>query len=116
LTGDKRLGSQASLIFKAAERGETQIVISAIVIAEMYYANKKTPLFADFQLTYRTIKAKPQYQLEPFISDHVSDFDQDMAVPEMHDRIIAGLAKRLGTPLLTADPVIIKANIAMVVW
>jgi PIN domain nuclease of toxin-antitoxin system len=41
LTDDRKLGKQASAIFAAAERGETQLVVSAIVVAEMYYANKK---------------------------------------------------------------------------
>lgn len=116
LTSHRRLGKHASEVFAAAERGETQIIISAITIAEMYYANKKQALFADFRQTYRNLKANPQYQFEPFLADHVLDFDTSLAVPEMHDRIIAGLARRIGAPLLTSDPLITAAGIATIIW
>ncbi len=36
LQGNPRLGPQARAIFQAAERGQTRILISAIVLAEMY--------------------------------------------------------------------------------
>jgi predicted nucleic acid-binding protein len=35
------LSKHASQIFEAAERGETRLYLSAIVVAELYYANKK---------------------------------------------------------------------------
>ena len=43
-------------------------------------------------------------------------FKQDQNVPEMHDRIIAGLARRLGVPLIASDPKIVEAGVATLVW
>jgi PIN domain nuclease of toxin-antitoxin system len=116
LTSDRKLGTQARQVFEAAERGETRLVLSAIAIAELYYANKKNGWFPDFQHMYQQLRSKPQFRLIPFTADQVADFDADSAVPEMHDRIIAGLARRLGAPLITADPLIASANVVQIVW
>ena len=37
LSGNKRLSPTARAIFEAAERGETLLIVSAIVVAEMYF-------------------------------------------------------------------------------
>lgn len=116
LTNDKKLGKSASQIFAAAERGETLLVISAISIAEMYWMNQKRKIFANFAKTYEDLKANPQYQLYPFHPNDVLEFDLNAAVPEMHDRMIAGLARRLAAPLITMDPLIIAAKVVEVVW
>jgi hypothetical protein len=46
----------------------------------------------------------------------VLNFDAESAVPEMHDRIITWLARRLGAPLLTHDPQITASNLVQIVW
>jgi PIN domain nuclease of toxin-antitoxin system len=116
LTNDKKLGKQAAEVFAAAERGETRLIVSAIVVAEMYYANKKNKWFADFNETYRELRTKPYLRFVHFKADHVLDFDHDATVPEMHDRIIAGLARRIGAPLVAADPQITAANLVKIIW
>ena len=116
LTGDKKLGKQAKAIFLAAEQGQTTISASVIVLTELFQANKKWGWFPDFPTLYNLIRNKPSYSFVPLEADDVLDFDRDAAVPEMHDRIIAGLARRLGAPLLTADSLIAKAGIVRIVW
>jgi PIN domain nuclease of toxin-antitoxin system len=116
LTNDKKLGKQAAAVFAAAEQGETRLVVSAVVVAEMYYANKKNNWFTDFNVTYRQLRAKPYFRFVDFKADHVLDFDNDAAVTEMHDRIITGLARRLDAPLLAADSQIADSNLVSIVW
>ena len=116
LTKNKKLSKRAASIFAAAERGETRLYVSAMVIAEMYYADKKWKLFDDFATTYAALKAKPYIRFVPLIADDVLDFDNDAAIPEMHDRIIAGVARRLGAPLITPDPLIIAAKLVDIAW
>ena len=115
LTGDKKLGKQAKAIFLAAEQGQTTISASVIVLAELFQANMKWGWFPDFPTLYNLIRNKPSYSFVTLEADDVLDFDRDAAVPEMHDRIIAGLARRLGAPLLTADSLIAKAGIVRIV-
>ena len=116
LLGDKKLGSRALLIFKAAEKGQTRLILSSISLAELYYANGKHKLFPDFKTVYTNIMTMPYLRFVSFDARHVIDFDRDSAIPEMHDRIIAGLAYRLNAPLLTSDPLIIAAGIVRIEW
>src|SRR5262249_13366644 len=116
LTTNKKLGQSAARIFSAAESGEARLYIPTVVLAEMFYADKKWKLFDDFALLYADLKTKPYIRFVPLNADDVLDFEQDSRVPEMHDRIIAGVARRLSAPLLTSDPLIIAAGIVTVVW
>lgn len=116
LSDQSKLGENAKSIFDAAEKGETQIVIPAIVIAEMYYANRRSSLFDNFWSSYERLRNSPFFQFELFTHTHVLDFDRDSAVPEMHDRIIVGVARRLDVPLITVDRQITTSRIVRVVW
>jgi PIN domain nuclease of toxin-antitoxin system len=116
LLNDKKLSQRAKTIFQAAEQNQTILVISAIVVAELYYANVKNKWFPDFAKLYADITGKPFVRFMPVDHTHIPDFMQDTAVPEMHDRIIAGVARRLGAPLMTSDPLITEAAIVKTVW
>ena len=116
LMDDKKLGKLAKKIFTAAEHGETRLVISAIVMAEICYAHKKFSLFPDFSVVFRRLQAAPYVRFIPFEAEQVMDFDRDEDVPEMHDRIIAGLSRRLGAPLIASDPKIVEAGLTTTVW
>ncbi len=116
LKRDPTLSQTALGIFRAAERGEVTLYVSAIVMMELYYSNKKWHLFADFKQTYRDVISKPYFEFVSLEVEDVLDFDRDAAVPEMHDRIITGLARRLGFPLITADGAITKAGLVPIVW
>ncbi len=116
LINSERLGSQAKTIFAAAEQGETYLLISAIVAAEIYYANVKNGWFPNFDLLYQQLQARPYFRFVDFQPDHVLDFNSDSNVPEMHDRIIAGLARRMNAPLITFDSQITRAGIIPVIW
>ncbi len=116
LTGDKKLSQQAAEIFVAAGNGETQLVISVIVLAELYHLNLKRQTPLNFSDVFASLLTSSVFQLVSFEPVHVLDFAQDSAVTELHDRIIAGLARRLDAPLLTLDPVIADSGVARVVW
>src|SRR5437016_3309501 len=85
LINDKKLGRAASEVFAAAERGETRLILSSIVFAELYYANKRNQWFADFDTAYREIRSMPFFRIVSFRARHVIDFDRNAAVTEMHD-------------------------------
>jgi len=116
LLNDKKLSSRAKAIFQAAEQNQTILIVSAVVMAELYFANVKNKWFADFAVLYADITSKPFLRFMPVDHTHIPDFMQDAAVPEMHDRIIAGVARRLGAPLISSDPLITAAAIVTIVW
>ena len=49
-------------------------------------------------------------------AEDILDFERDTSVSEMHDRIIVGVARRLGVPLLTADRNITASGLIEIVW
>jgi len=116
LLNDKKLGTRAKAVFMAAEKHQTLLIISAVVMAELYYANTKHAWFPDFSTLYADLIHKPYLWFVPLDHTHVLDFGLDSGVPEMHDRIITGLARRLNAPLLTSDPLIVQANLVTIVW
>lgn len=111
-----KLGRNASLAFEEAEAGEALIHIPAIVFAELFYLNVKLKNQIDFATKFDELEKAPQFVLTPFEAEDVLDFDRDSAVTEMHDRMIVGLARRLGVPLLTADRNVTASGLVEVVW
>jgi PIN domain nuclease of toxin-antitoxin system len=116
LLGDKKLSPSALAIFKAAEQGKTRLVISVIVLAELYYANARNGWFSDYATAFRMIASKPYFTVLPIHPHHILDFDQDSASLEMHDRIIVGVARRLNASLISSDRVITAAGVVKVIW
>lgn len=116
LTDATKLTKPAMEILDAAQRGETLIIIPAIVIAEMYFANVKKRLFEDFAATLHNLQNAASFYFVEFHAADVIDFDRDATIPEMHDRIIAGLARRLNAPLLSNDLIIRAAALVKVIW
>lgn len=116
LTANSKLGSDAANVFRAADDGETRLVISAIVLAELFFVDQKWEYFDDFTETYRDITTHPAMRVEPVNPKDILDFERDKVIPEMHDRIIVGLARRLRAPLVTKDKPIRDAGLVTVVW
>ena len=116
LLGDKNLSQRALALFRAAERGETRLILPVIVLAELYFANEKFKWFANFRAVYEDILSRRFFRFLPFDHHHILDFERDSNVLEMHDRIIIGVAQRLRAPLITSDALIARANIVRIEW
>ncbi len=116
LTADKKLTRDAKDLFTAAENGQTRLYISVVSMAELFYILQKKPLPQTFAQVYMSMKAKPYFEFVGLEPDQILDFTQDAMIPEMHDRIIVGLARRLKAPLITSDGPITAAKHVQVVW
>lgn len=116
LQNDRKLSSRAKAIFHSAEQNQTLVIVSAIAVAELYYANMKNKWFADFATLCADITSKPFIRFVPVDHTHIPDFALDAGVPEMHDRIIVGVARCLAAPLVTSDPLITSAGIVTTIW
>jgi predicted nucleic acid-binding protein len=116
LNGSSKLGPDARQAYEKAEAGSAIIYVPSIVMAELYYLMAKLGAEAEFQQQYGRIAAASYFRAVGFEGSDVLWFGRNAAVPEMHDRIIAGLAVRLGIPLLTRDPQIIAGRIVRTVW
>ena len=116
LTNSPRLGPRAAQAFSDAANGAALIYVPVIVLAELYYLNQKQAVQLDFPAVLRRLQRSRAYVLVPYLPDEVIDLDANGAVPEMHDRIIAGVSRRLNAPLLTRDPQIVRSGLVVTVW
>ncbi len=111
-----QLGANASAVFDAADQGQARILIPAIVLAELYYVNVKLKQPLNFAQELVRLMAARQFQFVNFQASDVRQFDRLAAVPEMHDRIIVGVALARNCPCLTRDVSITNSGLVRVIW
>jgi len=116
LTASPRLGRKARKIFKRADRGECTILIPSLVMAELYYLIAKLKGELDFKCEFQRLANAKQFSFIDFRAGDVLEFLRLSAIPEMHDRIIAGVAYRHRIPILTKDATIIDSGLVQTVW
>jgi len=116
LTNSPKLGPEASRIFDENELGTASILVPAIVVAELYFVNEKLGRPFDFAQTLEEMNDADRFGMIPLGSEDVLDFDPDGSVPEMHDRIIVGVARRAGAICLTRDRSIVTSGRVPTLW
>jgi PIN domain nuclease of toxin-antitoxin system len=116
LINSPRLSATANATFDEADSGRALVYVPAIVIAELFYLNKKLGEPLNFAATFLQLQQSSQFVLLPFEPADVLDFDAHAAVPEMHDRMIVGAALRLGVPCLTHDSQIVNSGLVKTIW
>lgn len=116
LTNSPLLGANASQAFQEADAGNALIYIPAIVLAELFYLNAKKGNPLNFTAEFQRLNQSSQFVLLPFFPEDILEFDSSTSVPEMHDRMIAGVAKRLNLPCLTIDKEIVGSGVVITIW
>ena len=116
LTASPRLSVRAKDAFDEGAHGEALIYIPAIVLAELYFLNNKLDRPLDFTAGVTALSRSSQFIFVPFKAEDVFDFDADKAVPEMHDRIIVGVARRLGAMCISIDMQIASSGLVTTIW
>ncbi len=116
LTASPKLGPEALSAFLEGERGEAVIYIPSIVVAELYYLNATIGFPLNFAAEFDGISRASQFVFTEFTAEDVLQFGDLVAIPEMHDRIIAGTSRSIGCGCITRDPLIIASGLVPVVW
>jgi len=107
-----RLGGQ---IFQRAIAGETTLILSPIVLLELYGLAQKVQAPFDFA-TELTLFERPPFHIEPITSADLRLLDRLNVITELHDRLIAATALRLNAPILTRDPIISACADVTCIW
>jgi hypothetical protein len=81
----------------------------------MYYLMAKQGRTHLFVGVYQRLATAAHIRFVDFRAEDVLEFDGLTAIPEMHDRIIAGVARRLGLPCLTRDPALVNSGLIQTV-
>lgn len=102
LINSPRLSATAQQIFQKGYAGTATLVLSSIVLLELYGLAKKVNAPFDFNAEL-AVFAQPPFQIEATGLADLHLFDRLSGVTELHDRLIAVLAFRLGAPLVTRD-------------
>ena len=116
LTASPRLGRAAKAAFDEAAAGEAMIHLPVVVLAELYFLNDKAGRPLDFAAEFERLRQAGQFTMVPFIPEDILDFRDDAPVGEMHDRMIVGVARRLGAICLSKDADIIASRHVPVRW
>jgi PIN domain nuclease of toxin-antitoxin system len=111
LTDDPKLSTAVESVLDDANDALSIVHVSVVVLAELYYLNKKLRYPIDFVDTFHELNASSGFVLTALEPLELLDLDTDSAVAEMHDRLIVGLARRLGATLLTVDSNILGSKV-----
>jgi PIN domain nuclease of toxin-antitoxin system len=112
----ERLPPNVARVFEDVEAGRAVAVLLPIVLAEFYYVLRKAGFESDAPLYLQYVCEASAYRLEPLAWDDVRQLPSFPEVPEMHDRLIAVAAKRLGAVVLTRDPALHGSSQIHCMW
>ena len=111
-----KLSAAAAQVYQDGVNGKAILIVPYLVVAELFYLLQKhgqpalfAPMLADFQTL-------PYYRLEPLTLADLAGLDSIPEIPEMHDRLIALAAKRLGAVMVTKDATIHACSQVKCLW
>lgn len=105
MLGKKVINQRSHKAYQSADKGESTIIIPAIVLMEMLYLFEKNRIDVNLLQTEELLKSQ-NYQFEPLSFEILKTAFEIDDIPELHDRLIAATARYLGLPIITNDPVI----------
>ncbi len=109
MMGKKVINDKAHQAFLSADKGESTIIIPAVVLMEVLYLFEKHRIDIGLLQTEDLLKSQ-NYQFEPLILEILKTASEITDIPELHDRLIAATARYLDIPIITNDPVIRKSK------
>ena len=116
LTNNKRLSSNARVLFEEAETGESSIIVPSIVLAELMYLFEKQNLRDKFKEVLKRIEIALNYEVCSLDTEVIDISSKIISVKEIHDRIIIATAKLLDCPLITKDEEITNSKEVECIW
>ena len=106
----KGINKKATTILERADRGESIVIIPAVVIFEIGYLNEKKRIPVSIHDVEKIIAMAVNYQEEKLSIEIIKATFEITDIPELHDRLIAGTGRYLDVPVITNDPVILKSK------
>jgi PIN domain nuclease of toxin-antitoxin system len=116
LTASPRLGTQAKVAFDEGSKGQAVIYVHVIVLAELYFLNEKVGRPLNFVSEFQRLQQSGQFVFTAFQPQDILDFEDNRSIPEMHDRIIVGAARRLNAVCISRDEVVTQSGLVATIW
>ncbi|HEV8573506.1 MAG TPA: PIN domain-containing protein [Dehalococcoidia bacterium] len=112
----RRVGPTAKRIFEAVEAGSTTVHIPALVFAEILYLSERRRIRVTLLSTTAYLQQFPRYQEYAMGLAVVQAASEITDVPELHDRLIGGVARLRGLELITNDVSLQSSTALKTVW
>jgi predicted nucleic acid-binding protein len=113
---DERLSPSARSVFENADSAKAVVVIPAIVLAESLYLAEKGRIKAKAVEILELVESALNYRLYPLDLSVIQIAWELKKIPEIHDRVIAATARRLGLELITDDKRIRESGYVKTLW
>ena len=114
--GKRRLPTSVKQIFQMADIGLCQIIIPVIVFFEVSYLFERGRIDVSPQNILDHLAKYSNYLKQDLSFEIVIESFKITDIPELHDRMIGGMAKFLDAELITNDPVIIASSSVKTLW
>ncbi|MBN1639509.1 MAG: PIN domain-containing protein [Ignavibacteriales bacterium] len=112
----RKLSQKIRAIFEAVEKGKINLMIPAMVLAEIGYLSERNKIDTNLHEVQDYCQKLPTVTIEPITAEVIYRSFEIDDIPELHDRIIAGTASLKNLELITNDPMIIKSKYVSTIW
>lgn len=116
LLNSMKLSFKANRAFEEIEAGKAQLIIPAIVIAEIIYLVKRSKIEADVNGLVQKIQESNNFQISPLNMDILLCLKNQKEILEMHDNLIICEAIINSARIITNDKEITNSELVDVVW
>ena len=114
-TDDQHLSKKALKSFESTVK-KGQIIVPAVVLAEILFIAKKGRIPLGFTTTVAKIEALANFEIAPLDLDVLKVAESIDAPMEMHDKLIVATAIRYDACLITRDEQITKSKAVKTIW
>jgi Uncharacterized protein conserved in bacteria len=114
-TDDPRLSKKALKSFEGTAK-DGQVIVPAVVLAEILFIAQKGRVAIDFRETVARIEALDNFEIAPLDLEVLRMADSIEAPLEMHDKLIVATALCYDSSLITRDEKITKSRAVKTVW
>ncbi len=112
----RKLPQKVKNIFEKAEDNSAEIFIPSLVVAELAYLSEKNRIECSIEKLEIYLKNHKNIQTCPIQFSSVKKAFMINDIPELHDRLIAGVASELSLELITNDPKIRASKFVRTIW
>jgi len=112
----RKLNRKVNAIFESAENEDGEIIIPAMVLAEVGYLAERGKIETNLDDIKKYCTKYESIIIEPITEEVIEKAFEIDDITELHDRIIAGTALKKRFALITNDPIISSSRFVEVIW
>lgn len=116
LAGSPLLSESARQVFDEAVKGESQVIVPVISLAELILMIEKGRSKVEMEEVLKVLRAASGIVIKELVLDVVLKIEKLKALPDIHDRLIVAEALANDAILITRDEAITKSGLVKVIW